>query len=52
MSPYCHENCSKVAIVGTKQWMDHIRISNTVDSTGALRVVGVATAVLSSCSSF
>jgi len=32
--------------------MDHLDISNTVDSTGALKVVGVATTDVSTCSFF
>jgi hypothetical protein len=52
MSPHCHESYSKVAIIGTYQWKEHLGISNAVDSTGAFRVAGVATADVSSCSSF
>jgi len=32
--------------------MDHLGISNTVDSTGAFRVAGVATFDMSTCLSF
>jgi len=32
--------------------MDHLGISDTVDSTGTFRVVGVATPDVSSCSGF